>query len=115
MSPCTKQGPKRHGLLKLLCKNWSSLHRALPSIPLFTLGINRNEDCKPGKLPDIRVPVNEWAQMPTIMFRTLVEIFSRSVKAFTAANGEPILVKTQQEDKGVIVRCPLTFGYIVIH
>ena len=40
--PCSKRGPYRKGLPRLVWKNLTGLHRALSSTPLNTFGMNWN-------------------------------------------------------------------------
>uniref|UniRef100_A0AAZ3SGF1 Uncharacterized protein n=1 Tax=Oncorhynchus tshawytscha TaxID=74940 RepID=A0AAZ3SGF1_ONCTS len=46
--PCTKQGPYRNGLSRLVWKNLTGLHKALTSTSSNTFGVNWNIDCEPG-------------------------------------------------------------------
>ena len=48
--PCTKRGPYRNGLSRLVWKNLTDLHRALTSTPSNTFGMNWNINCEPGQI-----------------------------------------------------------------
>ena len=47
-APCTKRGLNRNGLLRLVWKNLTGLHRALTSTTSNTFRMNCNADCEPG-------------------------------------------------------------------
>jgi hypothetical protein len=94
MALCRKWGPYRNGLLRLVWKNLTGLHRALTSTPSNTFGMSWNADWEPGLIaqhqrgPNLtNVLVAEWKQVPAAMFQRLVESLPRRVKAGIAAKG----------------------------
>ena len=92
--PCPKRDPYRNGLLRLVWKNLTGLHRGLTSTPSNTFGMNWNTDCEPGLINPTSVPdltnalVAEW-KSPAAMFQHLVESLPRRVEAVLAAKGGP--------------------------
>jgi hypothetical protein len=77
MPPCTKEGPYRNGVSRLVWKNLTGLHRALTSTPSNTIGMNWNVACEPGLIALHQYPnltnafVSEWKQVPSAMFQHL--------------------------------------------
>ena len=74
--------------------NLTGLHRALPSTPSNTFGINWNADCEPGLIAQHQCPtslmlVAGWKQVPAAMFQHLVKSLHRRVEAVIAAKGGP--------------------------
>ena len=59
MPPCTKRGPHRNGLSRLVWKNLIGLHRALISTPLNTFGMNWNADCEPDLIAQNQCPTSQ--------------------------------------------------------
>jgi hypothetical protein len=96
LPPCTKQGPYKNDLSRLVWKNWTGLHRALTSIPSNIFGMNWNADCEPGLIAQHPCRTSlmlmaEWKQVPTSMFQHLVESLPRRVETVIAEKREPTL------------------------
>ena len=58
--------------------------------PNKNLGMNWTANCEPGLIPQHQCPnvvVAEWKQVPTVMFKHLLESLPRRVEAVIAAKG----------------------------
>ena len=93
-SLCTKRGPYRNGLSRLVCQNLTCLHRVLTATPSNTFGMNWNADCEPGLIIQHQCSTSlmlmaEWKQVPAAMFQHLVESLPRRVEAVIAAEEGP--------------------------
>lgn len=81
----------RHGLPRFLWKNLMGLHRTLISNPLNTTGMNQNDGCTPGFLPEISAQpfalllLNDHILTATV--QKLVESLLRRVMAVAGSGG----------------------------
>jgi hypothetical protein len=83
MPPCTKWGPYKKCMLRIVWNNLTGLLRALTSTPSNTFGMNWNTDCElnlPTSVPNLtNAFVTEWNQVSSAMIQYLVESLPRRV------------------------------------